>query len=330
MKSEPSPESIQTDFTRQFDIPYPLICAPMFLVSSVSMVVGACEAGGMGTFPAFNFRPMENYRRAIQEIQSRTSRPFGINIIVQKDNKYQHEQLEIALDQRVPLIITSLGNPKRVIRLAHEVGTRVYCDVVGHTHGKKVADLGADGLIAVSSGAGGHAGEISPFALIPSLVKETGLPVIAAGSIVDGTGLAAALCLGASAVYMGTRFIASLEAEVPQAYKQAIIDAGSEDIFNTDKVDGFPGNFIRNASLEAVGLETGLLEAIFTRSKKIKRWLALSRAGRSLLAGDASKVSYKTVYSAGHGVELIHDIPSIEEIICNTVSEYYNLKNQLP
>ncbi|MBW1723782.1 MAG: nitronate monooxygenase [Deltaproteobacteria bacterium] len=322
--------SIKTEFTQQFNVRYPIICAPMFLVSSVKMVVSACEAGGVGTFPALNYRPIERYRQTIKEIKSLTAKPFGINIIVQKSNKYQYKQIEHALEEKVPLIITSLGNPKEVIRLSHEVGTRVYCDVVGFEHAKKVADLGADGLIAVGFGAGGHAGDISPLTLIPNLVRMIKLPIIAAGSIVDGAGMAAAFALGASAVYMGTRFIASKEAEVAEEYKNAITRAKSEDIVNTDRVDGFPGNFIRTKELEAVGLEKGLIEEILTKNKKIKRFISLSRAARSLFGDMDSKVSYKTVYSAGHGVGLIDEVLSIQEIMAKTVREYKEIKAKLP
>ncbi len=320
---------IRTAFTEQFGVKYPIIAAPMFLVSTVKMVAATGDAGGLGTFPALNYRPEEKYLSAIREIKELTPKPFGINIIVQKSNKYQHKQLEYALDEKVPLIITSLGNPKEVIRLAHEVGTRVYCDVVNLEYAKKVADLGADGLIAVSGGAGGHAGDLSPFALIPDLVR-LGLPVAAAGSIVDGRGMAAALSLGASAVYMGTRFIASREAEVDAAFKQAVVDAACNDIVNTDKVDGFPGNFINNAALRELGLEKGLLETIAERSTRIKRWISMSRAARSLLGNPESKASYKTVFSAGHGAGLIHDVLSVSEIIDKTVREYRDVKESLP
>ena len=322
--------SIKTDFTQQFDVRYPIICAPMFLVSSVKMVVGASEAGGVGTFPALNYRPIQRYRQAIREIKEQTEKPFGINIIVQKSNKYQHEQIEHALEEKVPLIITSLGSPKEVIRLAHQVNTKVYCDVTGFEHAKKVADLGADGLIAVGFGAGGHAGDISPFALVPNLAKTVKLPVIAAGSIVDGTGMAAAFSLGACAVYMGTRFIASKEAEVSKRYKNEIVRALSEDIVNTDRVDGFPGNFIRTKELEAIGLKKGLIEEMLTKNKRIKRFISLSRAARSLFGDVNSKVSYKTVYSAGHGIGLIDEVLSIREIIEKTVGEYRAIKAQLP
>jgi len=323
-------QKIETTFTKQFNINYPIVCAPMFLVSTEKLVSSVSNAGGLGTFPALNFRPIENYKRAITEIKNQTHKAFGINIIAQKSNKYQSAQIDIALKENVPLIITSLGNPKEIIRLAHQTNTKVYCDVVGIEHSKKVTDFGADGLIAVGSGAGGHAGEISLFVLIPYLVHNTKLPVLAAGGISDGAGMSAALTLGASGVYVGTRFIASQEAEVYEEFKQAIINAKSEDIINTNKVDGFPGNFINNDALKKLGLKKGIFEEILSRSKKIKKGIALSRAARSLLAKDNSKVSYKTIFSAGHGVGLIDKIMKVEEIIYSMVNEYFEIKEQLP
>lgn len=324
------PAPLETDFTRQFGIDYPIIAAPMFLVSNTDMVVNTGAAGGLGTFPALNFRPIENYRRAIDEIRRRSQAPFGINIIVQKSNKFQHEHLDIALEKKVPLLITSLGSPREVIKKAHEVGTKVYCDVVGLEHARKVADLGADGLIAVGSGAGGHAGDTSPFALIPHLKRHVKLPIVAAGAIVDGVGMAAAFALGASAVYMGTRFIASHECKVDAAYKRAILDADPEDIVNTDRVDGFPGNFILTDSLRKLGLEPGFFEALLTRSRRLKRALSLLRAARALLGNDAGKASYKTIFSAGHGVALIDSLKSAEEIVHDTVRHYRQIRDGFP
>lgn len=334
---------IITHFTEHFDVKYPIIAAPMFLVSTVEMVEKTSDAGGLGTFPAFNYRPKENYRKAIREIKEHSQQPFGINIIVQKSNKFQKEQLDIALDEKVPLIISSLGNPKEVINQAHQAGTKVYCDIVNLEHAKKVIDLGADGLIAVGSGAGGHAGNISLFALIPALKKlfqaktpktdkfETTIPIVAAGSIVDGFGMLAAFSLGASAVYIGTRFIASKECKVPDEYKNAILNAISEDIVSTDKVDGFPGNFIRSPMLDRIGIEPGIIEFIAKKHKKLKRWLSMMRAARILLnPKEKAKISYKTVFSAGQGVGLINNIESIEDIITNMVIQYNLLKDKLP
>ncbi len=321
---------VVTPFTQQFGIDYPIIGAPMFLVSDVRLVVATSVAGGLGSFPALNYRPIEKYAEAVDEIKRQTNRPFAINIIAQDSNRWRDQHLAIALEKRVPLIISSLGSPKSMIDLAHQVGTKVYCDVINLKHAQKVADLGADGLIVVSHGAGGHAGDTSPFALIPYLVEKVKLPVVASGAIVDGRGMLAAFGLGASAVYMGTRFIASDESAADRAYKQAIVDANPEDIVNTDRVDGFPGNFIRTSSLEQLGVEDGLIESLLKRSKKARRWIALSRAARSLFGAATSKHSYKTIFSAGHGVGLVDRVEPVDAIIQQTVRDYLRLKAKLP
>jgi nitronate monooxygenase len=323
-------QSIETEFTKAFNVRYPIIGAPMFLVSNEEMVIATSRAGGLGTFPALNFRPIERYAEALRKIKAEAGGPVGVNIIVQKQNKFQEKHLDLALEHGVDLIITSLGNPRDVIRRAHQTNTKVYCDVVNLDYAKKCADLGADGLIAVASGAGGHAGELSAFALIPYLKAHINLPVVAAGSIVDGKGMAAAFALGASAVYMGTRLIATTESPANQEYKEAIVHSGCEKIVNTDRVDGFPGNFIKTKSLEKIGLEMNFIEAVLSQSKRFRRGLALTRAARSLLAGDKSKVSYKNVFSAGHGVGLIHDVVPIAEVFRRTISEYYEIRQRLP
>ena len=175
-----------------------------------------------------------------------------------------------------------MGNPESVLARCRDSQTRVYCDVINYKHAQKAVDAGAHGLIAIAHGAGGHAGSISPFALIPYLKQRTNLPVIAAGSIVNGAGLIAAFGLGADAVYMGTRFIASRESSVSPAYKEAIINAHCEDIVNTDRVDGFPGNFILTQSLKRLGTEPSLVEQVLSRNKRIKRMLSLLRASRMI------------------------------------------------
>ena len=327
MSSKASP--IKTRVTELLNIDYPIIAAPMFLVSDTKMVTAASNAGGIGTFPALNFRPIENYRKAIRDIKAQTSKPFGINIIVQKKNKIQEEHLQIALEEEVPLIITSLGSPKTIIERARGTKTKVFCDVVGLTHAQKVADLGADGLIAVGSGAGGHAGETSLFALLPTLKKHTNLPLIAAGAIGDGKGLLAALALGADAVYMGTRMIASQESPVSQDYKQAILQAKADDIINTDRVDGFDGNFIKTPLLEKL-LKPNLIDSVLSQSPKVKRWISLARAARVMFGGENQKVSYKNIFSAGHGVGSIDELLTIDAIIQKTMLEYSQLKNLLP
>jgi len=324
-----APKPVKTALTEMFGMDYPIIGAPMFLVSNKKMVLATSQGGGLGTFPALNFRPIEKYEAMVKELKAEMTQPFGINVIVQKANKHQDAQVDIAIANQVPLIITSLGSPKKVIERARGTKTKVFCDVVGLTHAQKVADYGADGLIVVGSGAGGHGGETSLFALIPYLKKSINLPIVAAGCIGDGKGMMAALALGADGVYMGTRIIASKEAEVLDQYKQAIIDAGCDDIVNTDRVDGFDGNFIRTPQLEKA-MKPNVVDNVLSYSPKVKRMVSLIRAGKSLLGSTEQKLSYKKVFSAGHGVGNIESVLSIEEILQGTVSDYRSLQKSLP
>ncbi len=310
-------------FTEEFGLKYPMVLAPMFLINRVPLVVAAAKAGILGTFPALNYRSTEEYRAAIRSIKTETGHGnFGINIIVQQSNRLREEQMNIAMEEGVRLIISSLGNPAWFIEKAHETGAKVYCDVVGEEHARKAIDLGADGLIAVAYGAGGHAGTLSPFALIPRLRSLTDRPILAAGAIGTGRTMAAAKMLGADGVFMGTRFIASEEAQVEPVYKQAVLDAVAEDIVNTDKVDGFPGNFILNPDLYKFGLKPGFLEYLLSYNKRLKRLYSLSRAARALLGRKKPKLSYRTVWSAGQGVAQIDSVRPIRDIVEQIMNEY--------
>jgi nitronate monooxygenase len=321
---------METAITKLFGVKYPIFCAPMFLVSNENMVVATSEAGGIGAFPALNFRPVEKYREAIREIKKRTSKPIAVNVIVQSSNKYRDQHVDIAIEEGVELLISSLGSPKDLIRRTHGTKTKVFCDVVGLEHGKKAADAGAHGLIAVGAGAGGHAGDTSLFALIPHLKANVKLPIVAAGAISNGATMAAALALGADGIYMGTRFIASKESPASDDYKRAIVEATPEKIVNTDRVDGFPGNFILTEALKEYGVKAGFFETLLRSNKKLNRYLTLYRAGRALLGPSNQKASYKTIFSAGHGVGLIHDIPTVAEIFARTIQEYEQVKTRLP
>lgn len=324
------PEPLQTAISEMFGLDYPILGAPMFLVSNKQMVKAATQSGGMGTFPALNYRPISEFERIVKELnQELSGGAFGINIIVQKSNKFQHEQIDIAIDNEVPLLITSLGNPKEVIKKTRGTKTKVFCDVVGLKHAEKVAEMGADGLVVVGSGAGGHGGETSLFALIPWLKSHINLPMLAAGSMTDGKSLLAALALGADGIYMGTRIIASREAQVKEDYKKAIVEAGCDDIVNTDRVDGFPGNFIRTPELEKV-LKPNLVDNVLSQNQRVKRAVSLFRAGRALLGSHDQKLSYKNTYSAGHGVGLIDNVKDIQTIFWETISEYRQLVEKLP
>ena len=327
-----TPLKIETALTKLLNIRYPIIAAPMFLVSNVDLVVAASEAGAIGTFPALNFRPIEAYREALALIRRRTSRPFGVNVIVNQSNKRQNEDLHGALDHGANLFITSLGNPKRVIEEAHRQGAKVFCDVTNLEHALKVEDLGADGVIAVAQGAGGHAGPISPLVLLPTLSARLKIPVIAAGAIAHGSGMAAALALGAEGVSIGTRFIASLESGVDATYKDAVVRATAEDIVMTTRISGTPAAVIRTPYVDKMGTELPWIIDKLKRHPRTKNYAVplIHWLGMRTLERSADQPSWKSVWSAGQSVGLIDEILSADAIVQKLVREYEIAKKRLP
>jgi nitronate monooxygenase len=325
------PPGLKTAITEMLGIEYPIFAAPMFLISDAKLTIAACKAGGTGAFPALNFRPVEELRKVIRQIKSETNAPFGVNIVMLDSNKHRDPQIDICLEEKVAYIVSSLGNPTAMIKKAHAVGTKVFCDVVSERHAQKAVDAGTDALIAVTSGAGGHAGDRSAFALIPKLKSSHKVPVIAAGSIVDGRTMLSAMALGADAVYIGTRFIACKEADAPEEYKKAIIDAEMDDIINSDRVDGYPGNFIKTEGYMKLVPDQGPIEKAFRIVPQFEKMWRLARASKTLFGKmEFLKASYKTVFSAGHGVGLIKDIKTAQDIVYSLVSEYHEIKRQLP
>lgn len=304
----------------------------MFLVSNIEMVVAISEAGGVGTFPALNYRPIEEYKKAVQAMRAKTKKPIGVNIIVNKSNTRQNEDVKHALDAGVNLFITSLGSPKQVIIDAHKNGAKVVCDVTNLDHAKKVQDMGADGVIAVSTGAGGHAGPITPLVLIPWLQKELKIPVIAAGGIADGRTVAAALTLGASAVSVGTRFIACKEAGVEQSYKDAVVRATPEDIVMTTRVSGTPAAVINTPYVQKMGLDLPWYLKVLKNQKHTKKYVVplIHFLGMKQLEKAAVGPTWKTVWSAGQSVGLIEEILSCDEIMKKLVREYQEAVHAQP
>ena len=315
---------IETPFTKMMNIQYPIIGAPMFLVSNADMVVAISEAGGIGTFPSLNYRPEAKFAEALKEMKSRTKKPIGVNIIVNKSNTRAQADIKTSLDHGVELFITSLGSPKDVIREAHKQGAKVICDVINLEHAKKVQDLGADGVIAVAAGAGGHAGPISPIVLVSWLKKKLEIPVIAAGGIADGATMASMLVLGASAVSVGTRFIACKEAGVDQAYKDAVVRATPEDIVMTTRLSGTPAAVINTPYIEKIGLDLPWFLKVLKDRKLTKKYIVplIHFLGSRALERAATGPSWKTVWSAGQSVGLVEDILSCREIMEKLVQEY--------
>ena len=288
-------DRIETEVTKMLGIRYPIIGAPMFLVSTPKLMAEISNAGGIGCMPSLNLRTGPEFREAVRETKRLTDKPFGINLII-KGNWRLEEDLQTCIDEGVRLIITSLGDPTDVIKAVHDKGAFVYCDVINMKHAKKVEAAGCDGIIAVSAGAGGHAGAISPYVLVPWLVDAVKVPVIASGAIADGRGLVASLALGAQAAYVGTRFIATPESPADERYKQMIVDAGPEDIVYTNKISGHNANFLK-ASVEQTGGKGG---------------------------------AWKDIWSAGHTVGLIHDIKPAGKIVADMVSEYAKIQGAMP
>lgn len=323
---------IETPLTKMLGIRYPIIQAPMFLVSNVDMVVAASEAGAIGTFPALNYRPVEKYIEALKEMKARTKKPIGLNIIVNKSNTRAKEDLKHALDAGVNLFITSLGSPKEVIAEAHKNGAKVVCDVVNLEHAKKVQDLGADGVIAVGTGAGGHAGPLSPIVLVNWLKHELEIPIIAAGGIANGATMASMMAVGAAGVSIGTRFIASTEAKVEQAYKDAIVNSSPEDIVLTTRISGTPAAVINTPYVQQMGLDLPWYFKLAKDQKNLKKYVVplIHYLGSKSLEQAATGPSWKTVWSAGQSVGLIEDILPCEQIIKNLVREYEDTLRDLP
>lgn len=309
---------------------YPIIAAPMFLVSNEIMVTEASNSGGVGAAPSLNWRSSAQFDEALSKINSGTQKPYAVNLIVNKSNLRMKEDLSIIANHKVPMVITSLGNPQEVIDIVHGYGGKVFCDVVDLKYALKVQDQGADGVIAVSAGAGGHAGLMSPMVLLPYLKERLTIPIVAAGGIATGRQILASLILGADAVQIGTRFIASTEAAVADDYKKAILNSEPEDIVLTRRISGTPAAVINTPYIQKVGLDLPPLEK-FLRSHpltaKYAKILRYINGTKSLENSASQGVTWKTVWSAGQGVGLVHDILPTASIMQKLVSEYWDAKN---
>jgi nitronate monooxygenase len=319
-------QKIETAFTRLMGIDYPIIAGPMFLVSNEALVTAVSEAGGIGGMPSLNWRTPEGFQAAVQKIKSQTNKPYAVNIIVNKSNPRVDQDLDICVAEKVPMLVTSLGSPKKVIEKVHSYGGKVFCDVVDLKYALKVQDMGCAGVIAVSQGAGGHAGPTSPLVLIPHLKSKLKVPVIAAGGIATGRQVLAALVLGADGVQIGTRFIATTEAGVTKEYKDAILKAEPEDIVMTRRISGTPAAVIRTPYIDKVGLDLNPIESFLLKNSWTKPLMRPIRyvLGQNALEKAAHKTTWKSVWSAGQGVGLIHDVVPAKTAMERLVKEYWD------
>lgn len=306
----------------------PVVAAPMFLVSGVELVVEACKAGIVGTFPALNQRTTEGFAEWVDEIQrqlaehdaanpTQKAAPFGVNLIVHRSNARVEADLKVCVEKKVPLIITSLGAAKEVVDAVHSYGGLVFHDVTNRYHAKKAVDVGVDGLILVSGGAGGHAGTINPFALINDIRPSYDGVILLAGCMNSGSDVLAAQAMGADLAYMGTRFIATEESLAQDEYKEMVCEVGPEDIIHTAAISGIPANFMKTSLLQN-GYKMEELQAIGDASN----------LGAALTVSEEAK-AWKTVWSAGHGVSGIRDVVKVASLVDRLESEYKAARQRL-
>ena len=327
---------MKTKLTQQLNIDFPIIMAPMFLVSNVAMLLAAMNSGIAGSFPSLNYRKEGELEAFLDKLNAEKSKPnvkgtYGINLIVQKTNPLYEKHLQLCVEKKVPFYITSLGSPKEVIEKAHSYGAKVFCDVTNIAHAQKCFDLKCDGFIAVGQGAGGHAGPNPLQILVPALQhKFPDTPVIAAGGIANGAGILSMLALGAAGVSIGTRFIASIEASVSNDYKNAIVSSKMDDIVLTEKISGTPCTIINTPFAQKIGYKQNWLERSLSKNsstkKYFKMWVQLS--GMKKLEKSVKPGNYESLWCAGQSVELIEDILSCKDIVermKKETSDAYNL-----
>lgn len=302
----------------------PVICAPMFILSNPELVIAQCLGGLVGSFPALNARPKEALEEWILRIKStlasaqaadpaRRIGPFAVNQIIHQSNDRLDHDMELCIRHRVPIIITSLRAPGEVVRPVHAYGGLVFHDVVSVRHAEKALEAGVDGLILVCAGAGGHAGTLSPFALLNEVRQFYQGPVVLSGAISNGRNVLAAQAMGADFAYMGTRFIATQEAGASDDYKACIVSSSAADVIYTPYFTGVAGNYLK-ASILAAGLDP---ENLPDKDKS------------SMTLGSSSAKVWRDVWGAGQGVGSIHDTPSTAALIERLIQEYAEARSAL-
>ncbi len=315
---------VDTALTRMLNIDYPIIMAPMFLVSNAKMIIAACNAGIAGSVPALNYRTDADFRKALDEIKAGTDKAYGINLITNKSNIRLEEQLKTCLEYKVPFIITSLGSPQGVIEACKPLGIKVFADVIDLEYAKKVEAMGVDAIIAVNNEAGGHAGRISPRELITTLVKHCKVPVISAGGVGNGAQMKKMLDYGACGVSVGSPFIASDEAPVTHDYKMACVNYTAKDIVMTTKLSGTPCTVINTDYVKHIGTEQNWVEKFLNSNKKIKKWTKMITyyKGMKALEKAAFGATYQTMWCAGPSIEYVHAIRPVKDIATDLAQQF--------
>lgn len=316
--------------TQILGIRYPVIMAPMFLVSNEAMVKAAMDNGIAGTFPSLNYRREGELATVLNNLNQHQAQlppgqgSYGVNLIVQKTNPLYTRHLQDCIAAKVPFYITSLGNPREVIAAAHSYGAKVLCDVTNLQHAEKAAREGCDGFIAVCAGAGGHAGPYPMHVLVPALQKAfPDKMLVAAGGIATGQQLATALIAGAQGASIGTRFIASTEASVSNDYKNAILEYGMDDIVLTERLSGTPCNIINTPAAKKIGYKQNWLEKILNNNRRTRKYfkMLVQLRGMKKLEQAIKPGNYEQLWTAGQSVEMVHNILPVSEIIKLLVEE---------
>ncbi len=315
---------METKLTQLLNIKYPIIQAPMFLVSNVAMVTEGMKAGIAGCIPALNYRTLEQLRAAIIELKANKVEggSFGFNLIVNKSNIKYKEQLRVLCEEGCDFIITSLGSPEETIKQAHKAGIKVFCDVTDLRFAKKVEQLGADAAIAVNNEAGGHRGNLTPQELTNQLSQALTIPVISAGGVGCKADIDKMISYGAEGVSVGSPFIASVEAGVTDEYKQACVDYGEKDIIMTERISGTPCTVINTPYVQKIGTKQTWIERVLNKNKKLKKWVKMIRFSIGMKATEnaAKKATYKTVWVAGPSIEHTKAILPVKDIVANLVA----------
>ena len=288
----------------------PLFQAPMFLLSGPAMVIAACKAGVLGSFPSPNCRSTGDLEAWLQEISAavdpETDAAWAVNLMMHRSNGRRFEDLELAVKYQAPLVISALGSPREAVEAVQSYGGKVFADVINPLFARKALDAGVDGLVLVAAGAGGHTGPLSAFAFVEEVRQFWDGDIVLGGGISSGRSIRAAEVLGATYAYMGTRFITTEESMADPRYKQMVVEADGMDIICSDAITGVKANWLR-ASLEQAGLDPDNLPPagavdVLKSANDAKRW--------------------RDVWAAGQGVGAIHDILSIADLVERLAQEY--------
>jgi nitronate monooxygenase len=299
----------------------PVIAAPMFIAGNPQLVIEQCKAGIVGSFPALNARPKEALDGWLTEIETALAgqadaAPYAVNQIVHKSNDRLAHDVEVCIRHKVPITITSLRAPTEVVAGVHSYGGIVLHDVINVRHAEKALEAGVDGLILVCAGAGGHAGTLSPFALIGEVRRFFDGPIVLSGAIASGYSILAALAAGADLAYIGTRFLATPEASVPDRYKEEILKAAASDIVYTDLFSGVHGNYLKHSVVNA-----GFDPLNLPKSDPNKMNFGS--------AGGAEKKVWRDIWSAGQGVGQIDKVMPVREVVRQLADEYAAARHRL-